>query len=240
MDDVAEYCRQIEEHLTRVNEGNLVRIVGQSFAMVRGWALEGVPLSVACEGITRKAERHRAGRSSRPLRLEFCEADVRAAYDAWRRAVGVPAARLSDGAGEASDATPAAERRRPSLAKELGRAIDRLSSVAGRLDVSEGVRDALTAVLGQLIALRDEARGARQAARAAAAEQLAVLDRQLLEAAQEAAGPARIDRFRADAARDLDGYRARLSPEAWTVAVERGTHRLLREWLGLPVLDPDA
>ena len=92
MADVADYCRQVEAHLTRINGGHLVRVVGPGFALVKQWADEGVPLSVVFRGIEHKAERHAAGASKRPLRIEFCEADVRAIYDDWRRAIGVPAA----------------------------------------------------------------------------------------------------------------------------------------------------
>src|SRR6187397_659579 len=84
--DVSEYCRRVEEHLTRVNEGELIRIFGHSFDLVRGWAREGIPLSVVFHGIDRKAERHARGSARRALRLEFCESDVRAAFEHWRRA----------------------------------------------------------------------------------------------------------------------------------------------------------
>jgi hypothetical protein len=90
--DIGEYCRGVEAHLARVNAGQIVRIAGTSFELVRGWALEGIPLAIVYRGIEQKAERHRAGRSKRPLRLEFCEHDVRALYDDWRRAVGAPGA----------------------------------------------------------------------------------------------------------------------------------------------------
>jgi hypothetical protein len=235
--DIARFCRQVEEHLTRVNEGHLVRIVGQAFELVRGWALEGIPLSVVCRGITLKAERHRAGRSTRPLRLEFCEADVRAEYDSWRRAVGVAAATTT---GDLPDASPPAERRRPSLARELGRAVDRLTSVAGRLDLSDRVRETLSSVLEELIALREEAKSARGAARDRLQPSLVALDRRLLTAARVAAGSAVVEELRQDASRDLEPYRARLTPEAWVRSVERGTNRLLRDRLALPVLDADA
>ena len=49
--DVAEYCREIESHLCRKNEGHLVRIVGPVFELVSGWAAQGVPLAVAFKGI---------------------------------------------------------------------------------------------------------------------------------------------------------------------------------------------
>ena len=89
MSDVADYCRQVEAHLTRTNGGHMVRVVGAGFALVKQWADDGVPLSVGFRAIEQKAERHKAGTSKRPLRIEFCEADVRELHAAWRRAVGL-------------------------------------------------------------------------------------------------------------------------------------------------------
>jgi hypothetical protein len=44
--DADDYCRQIEAHLCRKNDGHLIRIVGPAFEQVSGWAREGIPLSV--------------------------------------------------------------------------------------------------------------------------------------------------------------------------------------------------
>ena len=86
-----EYCRQIEAYLCRKNDGHLIRIVGPAFEQVCGWAARGVPLRVACRGIDRYFERYYAkGPRRRPVRIEFCEADVLDVFDEWRRAVGVP------------------------------------------------------------------------------------------------------------------------------------------------------
>lgn len=88
----AEFCREIEAYLCRKNEGHLIRIVGPVFDQVCGWAAQGVPLKVAHQGIDRYFERRRAkGPSRRPVRVEFCEADILDAFDDWRRAVGVAA-----------------------------------------------------------------------------------------------------------------------------------------------------
>ncbi len=85
-----EYCRAIEAHLTRKNDGHLIRIVGPAFELVRGWAEQGIPFKVACYGIDRAFERYYAkGARRRPLRIEFCKDDVLDAFDQWRRAVGV-------------------------------------------------------------------------------------------------------------------------------------------------------
>ena len=55
-----------------------------------GWANQGVPIKIACHGIDRYFERYYAkGPRRRPVRIEFCEADVLDAFDEWRRAVGI-------------------------------------------------------------------------------------------------------------------------------------------------------
>jgi hypothetical protein len=98
----AEFCREIEAYLCRKNEGHLIRIVGPVFDQVCGWAAQGVPLKVAHQGIDRYFERRRAkGPSRRPVRVEFCEADILDAFDDWRRAVGIgrDMARGDDGDG---------------------------------------------------------------------------------------------------------------------------------------------
>src|SRR5688500_18061600 len=90
MIDPESYCRELESYLCRKNDGHLIRISGPAFDQVSRWASEGIPIKVACEGIDRYFERYyRRGPRRRPVRIEFCEADVLDAFDAWRRAVGV-------------------------------------------------------------------------------------------------------------------------------------------------------
>ena len=104
-----EYCRDIEAYLCRKNDGHLIRIVGPSFERVCGWAGQGIPFKVACQGIDRYFEHYYAkGPRRRPVQIDFCEADVRDAFDAWRRAVGV---RLPD--AHPTDQAAATRRRHP-------------------------------------------------------------------------------------------------------------------------------
>ena len=92
-----DYCREIEAHLCRKNDGHLIRIVGPAFEQVSGWAREGIPLKVALSGVDRYFERYyRKGPRRRPVRIEFCDADVRDAFDDWRRAVGVARVQLEN------------------------------------------------------------------------------------------------------------------------------------------------
>src|SRR5229473_2673746 len=120
--DAAEYCREIEAYLCRKNEGHLIRIAGPVFEQVSGWAMQGVPLAVAFRGIDRCCERYYAkGPRRRPVRVEFCEADILELFDDWRRAVGV--AQLLAGPGGEPTA------RRDSLPAHLDRAIARLTAL---------------------------------------------------------------------------------------------------------------
>ncbi len=96
--DIGAFCREVEAHLCRVNGGHLVRIVGPAFELVSGWAKEGMPLRIVLHGVDRTVTRLTAkGPRRRPVRIEFCEADVRDAYDQWRRAVGVRVATAETG-----------------------------------------------------------------------------------------------------------------------------------------------
>ena len=113
--DIGEFCRQVEAHLCRVNGGHHVRIVGPAFELVSGWVQEGIPLRVALHGIDRTVTRLTArGSRRRPVRIEFCDADVRDAFDQWRKAVGVHAAVAAD-EEQAPQPTP----RQPSLLRQI-------------------------------------------------------------------------------------------------------------------------
>jgi hypothetical protein len=232
--DIGAYCRHVEDYLTRGNGGHLVRIVRPGFELVRGWASEGVPLSVVYRGIDLKLERHRTGQSTRPLRIEFCEADVRQVYDHWRRAVGLHAVL---GAAEASDDHAVEETKRPSLSKHLDRAIERLGRASGRLDVPDAVRDAVAGLLTALTSLRDQAKKARGEAREAIVTELRSLDAGLGASVRAAAAPDLLAAVQRDADQDLAAFRDRLAADRWQEAVAATVDRLLRDRWGLPTLD---
>lgn len=232
--DIGAYCRQVEDYLTRGNGGHLVRIVGPGFELVRGWAAEGIPLSVVYRGIDVKLERHRLGQATRPLRIEFCAGDVRHVYDHWRRAVGLTAA--LGAAGGVADAAED-ERKRPSLSKHLDRAIERLSRTSGRLDLPEAVHDLATTLLTALTTLRDGAKKARGEARDAIAAQLRSLDQDLRLGARAAASPDLLTALERDAQQDLAAFRDRLPSDRWQEAMAATVDRLLRDRWGLPMLD---
>ncbi len=199
--DADAYCREIEAHLCRRNAGHLVRVAGPAFEMVAGWAAQGIPLKVALNGIDRAVDRRDAkGPSRRPLRVEFCEADVLDAFDAWRRAVGVGTAG-GGGLGQEAAADSAADEPRqrsgPSLRAHLDRVVTRLTdclaSGVGGGDLERAI-DRAVAELGEA---RAASRGLRGDARAALITRLHGVDDELMAAARAATSPERTGGARA-------------------------------------------
>ena len=234
--DVGAYCRQVEDYLTRGNAGHLVRIVGPGFEIVRGWAEEGIPLSVVFRGIDVKLERHRAGHATRPLRIEFCESDVRGVYDRWRRAVGLGPAAKPGATDEPAIDGAEDERKRPSLSKQLDRAVERLSRAAGRLDVPEAVREAIGELLTELTTLRDAAKKARGDARDAIAAKLGPLDAEIRDVARRSVPAELLTTLEREASQDLAAFRDRLPSDRWQQAIDATVDRLLRDRWGLPTV----
>ena len=235
MTDPGAYCREIESYLCRRNHGHLIRIVGPAFERVCGWAEAGVPLQVVTTGIDRKLARYRAsGSPRRPLRIEFCEADVLDAFDEWRRAVGIASA--PGGEPDAADgAGPRARsgRRRLSLPRHVDRVLEQVSNRLARDEMPADLHAVLTRLVADLDALRPAVRGARGAARRTVIERLADVDRALLASAREAAAAA-LDDVETAARAELASFRSRLDADAYTRAVGASVDRLLRDRLRLP------
>lgn len=228
-----EFCRALETHLTKKNDGHLIRIVGPAFELVRGWAEQGIPFKIAAHGIDRAFERYHAkGARRRPLRVEFCTDDVLDAFDQWRRAVGVR--------GDAdADAAP---RRREGLATHIARAIARLTTLRGgapaggggsTLRLADDVLDDVVRALDQLGATAERARGH---VRERILADLATLDTRLIDAARDAAGDAVLAELAAQADEDLRPFRDRMPADQWRQARASALARLLRERAQLPVL----
>jgi hypothetical protein len=227
--DPAEFARQVETYLCQKNRGHLIRVVGPAFDLVRGWAATGVPLKVAFRGIDRCCERHerKAGRR-RPVRLEFCEADVLDAFDDWRRAVGVAAA----GAEETAEA-PA---RKPALAAHIERAIARLAHARGVDAASTGLRQRIDEIVRELEDMAASAMGSRGEARAGLVNRLGELDAALVDSAIEELDAARAGDLHREAAEELAPFGARMPAEARQRAEESAFRRLAREAAHLPVI----
>jgi hypothetical protein len=245
--DTDQYCRDIEAHLCRRNGGHLVRIAGPAFELVRGWAQRGIPLTVALQGIDRYVDRSSAkGMRRRPARVEFCEADVLDAFDAWRRAVGIYRAdaegdRGGEGAGS-GDGGPAADaprgRARESLSTHLDRVIVRLTSMRTG-EVPEAWDATLEEFVRTLDAMHPAARRARGEARERILADLEALDARLMERARASAGADLLAEAAREAAAELEPFAARLSPAAHAAALHRCENRVLRARLRLPTITLD-
>jgi hypothetical protein len=233
---IADYCRQIETYLCRKNDGHLIRVVGPAFDLVTGWAVRGVPLKVAFNGIDRCFDRyHRTGTRRRPLHIAFCEADVLDAFDEWRRAVGLPASLASESAPE-DDATQHQKEPSGSLASHLSRAVMRLTSARANGSIGEEFDRFIDRIASELDVARQPRHGLRGAARQQLLMRLASVDSELLDVARAALD----DRTRADlmgeADAELERFRDRMTRDDFDRAREAAFDRLVRERFDLPVI----
>ncbi|HTK30069.1 MAG TPA: hypothetical protein VL309_10975 [Vicinamibacterales bacterium] len=225
-----DYCLEIERYLCRKNDGHLIRVVGPSFEIVSRWAADGVPLKVAFEGIDRYFERYYAkGPRRRPVKIDFCEADVLDVFDEWRRAVGLAAPAAGEG-------EPAAARPGTSLPAHLERAVLRLTRARAGGSIGEAFDSLIDRAAAALDAARAHAGGVRGRERRELLDGLAELDRELAALGRAAlAGPA-LDDCARQAAADLAAFRSTMAPDAVTKAQDAAVDRLVRERLGLPTL----
>src|SRR5947209_1825937 len=206
--DVSEYCREVEAYLCRKNDGHLIRITGPSFDVVSRWASTGVPLKVAFSGIDRHVERYyRSGPRRRPVRVDFCEADVLDVFDEWRRATGITSPEAETG----GDADGDTARRGPSLPVHLERVLRRLTAarVTGILD--ERFDELLERVGREM----DAARGARGIKRHAVVDRLAALDRELIARVRGSLDDTTCTMLGREADEELAPFRAAMSPDAF-------------------------
>jgi len=228
-----DYCREIEAYLCRKNDGHLIRVVGPSFELVSRWETDGVPLKIAFQGIDRYFERYyRQGPRRRPVRIDFCDADVRDVFDEWRRAVGVVS--RPDGSGESIEAGGASGRR-GSLPAHLERAALRLCTARATSAIGADA-DAVIDRLAQELDAARSATGLRGEARRAAIARLAALDEELMQLARasiDAAARAVVER---DADEELAAFRGNMADVAYHRAHTAAVDRLIRQKLQLPVL----
>jgi hypothetical protein len=198
---------------------------------VSRWASEGIPLKIAFGGIDRYFERYYSkGPRRRPVRIDFCEADVLDVFDEWRRATGALTSALS---GTAS--VPAA-RRGPSLPEHLERALIKLTNAqaTGRLGATlDPLIDRLSQELDRA---RGVAGGIRGEARRAMSERLATLDATLLSVARLSLPAEDLEELRSETAALLGPLVDQMAEEARDRARERALNQLVRERFHLPTL----
>ena len=244
---IAEYCREIETYLCRKNDGHLIRVVGPSFDLVSAWASGGVPLKIACAGIDRYFERYyRKGARRRPVKIDFCEADVLDVFDEWRKALGITrpsvAGRQSPDESQQSSAPDTPEddeqpgARRQSLPAHLERVLLRLSSARAKGSLGSEFDALLDRVAAELDAARARASGLRGAARREVIARLASLDAELLQQARSALDANLLALLAREADEELSSFRAGMAPETFARARESAVDRLVRERFALPTI----
>lgn len=232
------YCREIEAHLCRRNGGHLVRVAGPAFEMVARWAAQGIPLKVALRGVDRAVDRRAAkGPGRRPLRVEFCEADVLDAFDEWRRAVGIGTS--GGGAAQAPpsvDAEDEDRRSKPahSLRAHLDRVATRLTDRIADGIAAASLEQSIERILAELGEARAASRSLRGDARARLVARLQELDDEMLAAARAGTQSDVLAALAEEAAQELAAFRGRMAADDHARAVRAATDRLLRDRLKLP------
>ena len=232
MAGVEDYCRQVEAYLCRKNDGHLIRIVGPAFEQVCGWATRGVPLTVAQRGIDRYFHRYYAkGPRRRPVRVEFCEADVLDVFDEWRRALGITTA---DTIAAATQETPSHDRRHESLPAHLERVVARLTALRAGEDRS--LDSTLDEIVREIDVARAGARNIRGDARQGLIDRLRAMDQRLLDEARAQCDAQTMDALVAEADEDLAPFRGRMAADAYAQSRRAAVDRLLRERRKLPIV----
>ena len=234
MIDVESYCRDIEAYLCRKNDGHLIRIAGPAFEQVMGWARQGIPLKIAETGIDRYFERYyRKGPRRRPVRIEFCEADVFDAFDDWRRAVGLTnVAPDAQGGPDVAEPAPAAPPRR-SLASQIEALVARYTILRGSDKAGPAIGPQLDAAVRALDALLPEAAKARGEAKDRVRDRLEQIQAELLAAARQALSNDARAALEREATAELEPFRARMAKDAYEQTLQIAIDRLLKQRWGL-------
>jgi hypothetical protein len=227
-----DYCREIETYLCKKNDGHLIRVVGPSFVRVTEWERQGVPLKVAFAGIDRYFERYyRQGPRRRPVKIDFCEADVLDVFDEWKRATGI-VRQEQPAVGSHQSAVGS----RPSLPEHLQRVVTKLSSARAGGSIGAAFDPIIDAVSHELDAARAVKGGMRGDTRDAMLARLADLDGALLDLARADVDAHLRRALEREADEELAPFRASMAPDALASARVGAVDRLLRERLGLPTI----
>jgi hypothetical protein len=235
--DTSDYCREIETYLCRKNDGHLIRVVGPSFELVTGWAAQGVPLKVALAGIDRYVERYyRKGPRRRPVKIDFCEADVLDVFDEWRRATGVTLQSSVAGHQSPVDSHESSVGSRQSLPAHLQRVVLKLTSARAGGTLSAALDGVIDRVANELDAARAQAGGLRGAARQALVDRLTALDAEMLRVSRATLDETTRARLIEEAEAELAPFAQRMAADAFGRARELAIDRLVRERFSLPTV----
>ena len=231
---IEDFCREIESYLCQKNDGHLIRVVGPSFEVVSGWAERGVPLKIAFAGIDRYFERYyRKGPRRRPVKIDFCDADVLDVFDEWQRAVGAQPSAAGHQAPADGHQSSAG---RQSLPAHLARVVLRLTSARAGGTLGDEFDALIDRAAAELDAARAKAGGLRGAARQALLDRLAALDAELVRQARGTLDEVTRAALAREAESELAGFRSGMTADAFARAREAAVDRLVRERARLPTI----
>ena len=232
---IDQYCREIETYLCQKNDGHLIRVVGPSFEVVSGWAEQGVPLKIAYAGIDRYFERYyRKGPRRRPVKIDFCDADVLDVFDEWKRATGVLSASVSSVA--ISNQQSAISNRSVSLPAHLERVVLRLTQARANGSLGDEFDALIDRAAAELDAARARAGGLRGEARQALLDRLAALDAEIVRQARATLDDGARSSLAREAEAELAGFKSGMTADAFARARDAAIDRLVRERARLPTI----
>jgi len=234
-----DFCREIESYLCRKNDGHLIRVTGPSFDLVAGWAARGVPLKVAFKGIDRYFERYYAkGPRRRPVKIDFCEADVLDVFDEWRRATGITKSTVDSqqSIGGQQSIVGGRQSTKQSLRAHLERVVTRLTAARAAGTVGQAFDELIDRVARELDTARADTRGVRGEPRRALLDRLAMLDADLLRQAREMLDEAARAALAREADLELAPFRGGMIEGAFDRARQAAIDRLVRDHFGLPTI----
>jgi hypothetical protein len=237
-----DFCREIESYLCQKNDGHLVRVTGPSFDLVSGWADQGIPLKIALQGIDRYFERYyRKGPRRRPVKIDFCDADVLDVFDEWRRALGLSRRSPEGEVGPSRSPEDEGGPRRSSKSEggmpaHLQRVVLRLTSARANGSLGDEFDALIDRVARELDTARAAAGGVRGDARQALISRLAALDAELLTGARGLIDQATLAALARESDEELAGFRDQMPGDTYQRAHEAAMTRLIRERLNLPTI----
>ena len=148
-------------------------------------------------------------------RIEFCEADVLDAFDEWRRAVGVTVLSVDPDSGSTvEEPVPGPySRSRRSLRSQIEAVLARLAVLRGS-DPGGVPADALAEAVGAIEPLLQQSEHARGEQRQKVVGALLTADARLIAAIEAALPPQIRADYDAEAARELEPFRPRMTEGA--------------------------
>jgi hypothetical protein len=225
------YFTEIEEHFQR-RRGSLLLLSTLDWALIETWREAGIPLAAILRGIDAAFDKHDASKSRSRVRrvngLAYCVQAVMAAVEEMKEA-SIGAARSDNDAEAATEAAPGFEQERIAA---------HLRECAAQLDEAK-----LTGIAAETAQINATGlRGIAEEVVLAAPNleelerRMTVMEEKLLSAITATAPEAELIALRAESARELAPYRARMQTTQIRQIEQQFLHKRLLEKYKLPRL----